>query len=817
MNTAPNIIFENFLRELKKAGFVLSLNDYIEFTAIFDKYGGDVVSFKYYLAPIVCRNSEEQELFYRIYDRLYLAPRAVVRRGMTQPPPPVYFNEPWSMRKLLNNFLFWVCFFLLTGGGTRLWIYFRHHHHKKTVEISAPPSGSVEVSPDEAAPESHGPVFVAKPLKSPSDRGELKSKVISSGQPIEKQNSVHSTAFAWLVVLGLAGLGLSTSFFPQRKSRFLPEVDLDTRRGDDAPVDLPFRPKDHLIQKLPGLSRLSVSLAHPVPTGAFRLDIKKTIHSCVNNYGLLLPVYADIERRPEYLVLIDRKHVLQYHLFRWFAQTLVDDAVNMNYYFFDDASAFFPEGSEKPVSFYGLRERHYPARLIIISDGFSLIDKGEFSRDIDAELSLWSDKLILTPVSSSDWGYNEHILSGSLRVVSADMENCIHLAKYLSQDRMDGDIQLPLHQDTYESKHLHLEDMDVLREYLGDDDLFQWVCAIAVYPTIKWEVILSVGAALLTASKSLHKLNYTSLLKVIRIGWLDGKTIPQDTRVRLLGRLYLHSEIVARERILELLKESDELISADSNDYKEMAMLSYLQSFVLYASDTRKNKRYEEDAKKFLSIWDKQAVPDLATVIYLKNQDKQWETPIRSPDNPSKSVAPNKLLNELLAMRVISDPKIRRYFRNAGVSCFALLCLLFLFKDIIQGWGINQTLGVIDRDYAGSRIVVHVPVTDCLKRKLIDGRLTVTLNNYDNNRYSQTILITGKSSLSVAFDDITMSGKDPEKETFQLILNNSLTIPCTYREFYPRYDVQLQEADCSENLRPLPPHSETPKPGALIQ
>jgi hypothetical protein len=814
MNTAPKIIFEDLLLELKKAGFVLSLNDYIEFTAIFDKFGSDVTHFKYYLAPIVCRNREEQELFYGIYDRLYLAPRADMPRSTMQTPPYGYFNEPWSIRKLLNNFLFWVSFFLLTGGGARLWIYFRHHH-KPPVEIAAPKE-DIKDDPDEVAPEDHGPVFVAKPLKIHPDSGTLKSRVIPSGQPIEKENSVHSTAFAWLVLIGLACLGLSTSFFPQRKSRFLPEVDLDNRHGDDAPLDLPFRPKDHLIQKLPSLSRLSANMVLPVPTGVFRLDIKETIHHCVKNYGLLMPVYEDIERRPEYLVLIDRKHTLHYHLFRWLAQTLSDDAVNLNYYFYDDMSSFFAEGSDKAASIDGLRERHYPARLIIISDGYSLIDKGEFCADIEAELSQWNDKIILTPTSPSDWGYNEQILSGSLRVVSADIENCIHLAKYLGEGGK-GDVQLPQQQDMYESKHLSLEDIDVLREYLGDDDLFQWVCATAVYPTIKWEVILSVGAALLTASKSLHKLNYTNLLKIVRIGWLDGKAIPQDIRVRLLQRLYIHSEIIAREAIMELLKESDELISSDSNVYKEMLALSYIQSFVLYASDTRKNKRYEEDAKKFLSLWDRQAVRDLATVIYLKNQDKQWETPVRSIDNPSKSVAPNKLLNELLAMRVISDPKIRRYFRNAEVSCFAVLCLLFLFKDIIQRWGINQTLGLIDRDYVSNRIVVHIPVTDCLKKKIGNGSLLVTLNNYDNNRYSQTLTIRDKSSLKLVFDDITMSGKDPDKETFQLILNNSLTIPCTYKEFYPQYEVQLQDSDCNDDLRPLLPHQETPKPGALIQ
>jgi hypothetical protein len=360
--------------------------------------------------------------------------------------------------------------------------------------------------------------------------------------------------------------------------------------------------------------------------------------------------------------------------------------------------------------------------------------------------------------------------------------------------------------------------MDVLREYLEDDELFQWVCAMAVYPVIKWEPMLAVGSALLTASHSLYKLNYANLLKIVRIGWLNGKTIPQDIRTRLLKSLYIHSEIIARRKILELLKESDEIIASGSDAYKEKLLLSYTQSFVLYANDPRKNKQQEENAKKFLSIWDKQAVPDLATVIYLRNPDKAWDTPVRSLDNASRSVGPNKFLNELLAMRVISDPGKRRYLRNAGISCFALLSLLFLFKDNVQGWGINRTFGLVDRDYVSNRLVVHIPWTDCLKNRAADGKMTVTLNNYDNNRYSQTVPITGRQDLRAVFDDITMSGKRPEKETFQLILNNSLTVPCTFTEFYSEYDLKLEGEDCSTELHPYtPPHAPPSHPDALIQ
>jgi hypothetical protein len=112
----------------------------------------------------------------------------------------------------------------------------------------------------------------------------------------------------------------------------------------------------------------------------------------------------------------------------------------------------------------------------------------------------------------------------------------------------------------------------------------------------------------------------------------------------------------------------------------------------------------------------------------------------------------------------------------------------------------------------------HIPVTDCLKKRISDGKLTVTLNNYDNNRYTQTLSINDKTTLRVVFDDITMSGKDSSKETFQLILNNSLTIPCTLKEFYPQYDLLLQGVDCAGDIHPNSPHIDQPShPDALMQ
>lgn len=70
-----------------------------------------------------------------------------------------------------------------------------------------------------------------------------------------------------------------------------------------------------------------------------------------------------------------------------------------------------------------------------------------------------------------------------------------------------------------------------------------------------------------------------------------------------------------------------------------------------------------------------------------------------------------------------------------------------------------------------------------------DSYLTITLDNYDNNRYSRILNLTDSAAaispqtasatpdtLHATFGPITMEGKDPDSPAFLLILNNRLTI-----------------------------------------
>jgi hypothetical protein len=148
-------------------------------------------------------------------------------------------------------------------------------------------------------------------------------------------------------------------------------------------------------------------------------------------------------------------------------------------------------------------------------------------------------------------------------------------------------------------------------------------------------------------------LTYTHLLRITRLSWLNGATIPGVIRTELLKKLDLPAELAARTALLALLRESDQLISQGPFAREATLWQVYTQSFVLYAHDTRRNKQYEEEAKKFMALWNKKKIPDLATVIYLRNQDRAWQTPLRSVDDHNKAVGANRFMNELLALRVI--------------------------------------------------------------------------------------------------------------------------------------------------------------------
>lgn len=812
MEPTPGIVFEELMDELHAEGFVLTLHDHLEFTAIFRSFAatntgtnmgmttGTREQLKYYLAPIVCKNPEEQERFYAAWDR---CGGALAERGSGEEwKRPAGRREGWH--PVLRSFFRWFLIGMVLTITLRLAL-----HHKRHVPLVDSPD--IEVKPDSAVAEApaavrhSGRVFVVKPIKHSTatiDEGE-KSRIIAYGQPFEKEVSLPTSLIGRLLVLGGVFLALSTTFIPQKRHKYLPKVDLDEPDGDDLLTDLPHPSHDYLIQRHPVLSTVSRNLLRPVSTDLVRLNIPQTIRTSIHTYGLLTPVYTPVERKPEYLVLIDRTDPLFTPLFRYLTGVLAGDSVPVSYYFFEQADKFYPERGNRVLNMHALRERHSNAQLIVMGLGHSLLQDGSggYSPEALSVWSHWEHRLLLTPLRVVDQGGEEYLLSGQFLLLPADIENCLSIPQHLFEEDPEGKLATE-RKGGYEVGHRRLSTIEGIRTYLGNEDLFQWMCALALYPVVKWEVLLAIGAAVLEERKASLSLQYTHLLQLTRIVHANGGRLPVELRVALLRQLDEGAELAARRAILTLLQQSEGLAGADSPEDRARLVQQYTQSFVLYGHEPRKNKEYEADARKFMAIWDRRRVADLATVIYLQNEGRQWSTPLRSMEDPSRQVGAERFLDELLALKVIHDPRIRRGFRNAAMACWLALGLLFLFKDDIAGTAVDRVLGLMDQDYTNHPILVTIPLDDCVRQQANRGQLRVTLLNYDNNQYRKTFSIVGKDSLRVEFADVTMAGKDTAKAAFQLILGQDLTVDCPYKEFYSRYRLQIGAADCPTGFRP---------------
>jgi hypothetical protein len=747
----PDIAFYDLLSALQKEGFKLSPTDYVEFTAVFNQFTGSREELKYYLAPILCRNQESQLKFYALYDR-FTTPPATTRQRTTEPTTNPYLTDrtaTWFLYRASRQVYGWFFLLSLIAVIIRVAPLMTKKRVPARAIVTQPDSTSVATQPIPQQVRK----FKVKPIRpAHQPTPEEKSILTPTGPEVEKENSIYSSAFAWLFVLGMTSLLLSMTFFPLRRSRSRPHVDIGEGSTDHGPLDIPFRPRDHLIRNLPILAKLARDLAQPIPTDHYRLEVNATIRESINAHGLITPVFANIVRRPEWLAIIALDNPLRKSLFRYFCRTLRSYSLPIDYYYYDGAGNYYTEDSTQPINSYQLHQRHGDAQVI----GFGPATLPE-------------------PIAAA------FDFSGPLRVTN----------------------------------------INYIRQAFDDEDLFQWLCALAVYPTVRWEVTLAVGAAVLKHRNALHKLNFASLLKLTNFTWLATSTgyIPTDIRLELLKALGLPEELVTRQTILELLQESDNIILAGTASFEEKMHQVYTQSFVLFAHDTRRNRSLEADARQFMSQFDRQHAADLATVIYLRNPDHQWATPIRSAEDPNHTAGAERFIQELLALKVIANPRIRTVFRTLSASLFFLLLLLYLFSDNLQPTALNASLNLVTRDYPTGAVTVNIPVTPCLRQITPGHYLLVTLNNYDNNRYSQLFDLTGRDTLRARFDGVTMTGKDSSLAALQLMLNKTLTIDCPAKAYYTTYTLNLRGDDCDTRLPEVKPAASTykPPPGALQQ
>ena len=313
----------------------------------------------------------------------------------------------------------------------------------------------------------------------------------------------------------------------------------------------------------------------------------------------------------------------------------------------------------------------------------------------DAVMKQWDKQIIATPVPFADWGAEERILGKSYGIVPADITGWLEVVQLINEDFNSKAIRAHKDWNTDKTNNVNTRDIDGLRDYLDDEDLFQWLCASCIYHSIRWEVLIEIGRAVLNANGAGYKLTYTNLLKIARIDWVAKGSFPTNVRLALLKALTAENELIARKAMVRLLSESDDKIGPNDFSYEEKTIQQWTDSFVLYANDKVANASYETGARQFAALWANNQLADATLRTYLENENSQWNTPLQPAD---ATIQPTDIKTWINSLTMIEPPEKSRVLLWTGAITLFLLLLCVLLhtnKPRIYHWGINEKAALV--------------------------------------------------------------------------------------------------------------------------
>ncbi|MEP6748537.1 MAG: hypothetical protein ABJB86_12470 [Bacteroidota bacterium] len=465
--------------------------------------------------------------------------------------------------------------------------------------------------------------------------------------------------------------------------------------GKTGTPDIPLQNKNYLPLPEQELSIVARMMRLRISDEAMYMNVGKTITKATLNAGFFNPVMLSRTQQSEFLVLIEEKNTnnQQVELFDFLLELLKKQNVYINtfYYRTEPAICYNATGTDE-ISLEKLSEKFPDNILLLFGDAYQLIYP--YYPIIDQQymqiLNRWKHKAVMTPVSFADWGNKEKkVLLEELPVFPADTRGLLLLMRKLFGGEINILFELQqFSDDFYDTDIIDFEDIDELNEYCANAEwanvsrtkigysniLFQWIAALAVYPRIKWELTIAIGKAILDQYGYPQQLNYTTLLRMVRISWMKAGQFPDFTRLELLKHLTVENEIIARETILAVLNEIPETdLNTDHFAFEEKETQRIINEFNLYACDPVKYATYKNAKDLFAQLNSNNLVMDTTAKAYLENSSSGWQTLINKPIQPGEPLTPpiNTTLTDYLAVKPIDpkrDPLTKMYSRAAAFS-----------------------------------------------------------------------------------------------------------------------------------------------------
>ncbi len=315
------------------------------------------------------------------------------------------------------------------------------------------------------------------------------------------------------------------------------------------------------------LRRIAQRLQARTPQATDRIDVAGTIaRTLASGTGFISPAYAQVLRTPEYLVLIERAAIgdQQAEHLRTLARR-IGELVPMSVYTFQSDPAWLEpqDAPDRPQPLEQVAATHAGSRLVILGTGRGLLDPFTLQPRAATSLLLqFPQRALLTPVPVIEWGRSEFAIARQLAMplARATPEGFARLPDLLGlEGPRDGQVidtagdglarALPAMLRMNPERFLFEEPTEeeeipqllrALRNFL-DPEGFDWLCALAVYPAVQWDLTLYLGVALPArpgANPEREPLYREDRIAALtHLPWLQEGSMPPWLRRALIGEL----------------------------------------------------------------------------------------------------------------------------------------------------------------------------------------------------------------------------------------------------------------------------------------
>jgi len=586
----------------------------------------------------------------------------------------------------------------------------------------------------------------------------------------------------WMSLIGLLFLPIAFGtlvWHLLKKPKPLPvePANLPTDKTEsEGPFIIEFNNHQDTILPEAGISQLAEVLRKRHTSEQLQLSMPKTIRSTIRKGGFPVLEYVPRTRATDFLVLFDKEfpdgHLAM--LFGWVMERLKKEQVNLTIYTFSREPLLL---SNQPLNHRLLPidkiARLYPDTMLLIcsqADGFFKSYDVVLKDWIAEKFKAWDTKIILTPLAKKDWGAKEMLLySEGFTVVPADVNAHNIISNEINQLIDRQKLKKEIVPETYGTRQFNFNRWKQLSAFLSgalhDNELSfnqkadaylveQWLCALAVYPHINWQVTIAVGQAFENAFSHGGKLvNYSNLLVLSRIQWMNDGQLMDSLRLEMLNHLEPSKEALARQVIVGLMKEIAPQMQDNSLVKNEFDFLQNTNKVLVNAHNKNQQSITGKEWEQFKAYVNNDQL-DWTTENYLQSGR---QTPLVDHNSSSlKSMPLDKFIAQK-TMDVKADPlpeaprpktdwtKLLRKWAPAATFVIVLLAG--------YGWlQSSQRLRYVNQN----NFVSIIFQTDSASSK------TTIINNLSVNLGSQFLQATNTGNNTYVINNVPLSDSAPQ-------------------------------------------------------